>query len=422
MRSDLVAVLSDSTLRDHTDECTQLLSRTFPESQRADWIDALAKEAAQADESNNAELAQALVAKLINAATTMVEGTEREVEGMYNLLMALLVQHVPSTDAAFGELVHKLAHSVSDEASASVRSVLKYRILANLFNTLNSSSPLRLDVFTHLLDMVVANGDLDFLDAALQSLPTWLAEWDVSIDKKHNCLSRVASALQGIDSVPENVDKLYQCERLHLRFLSAEPSLSADTRRDAAEQALANILRLPKLFEMEELLQIPATLELGDQAPMRQLLDIVVGGARSDLEAWVPKNKDALQRFELDEDALRHKMRLLDLAALCAESVSSEVSYDELARTLDVPSSDVETWVIDVIRAGLVSGKLSQVKQSFRVYRSTYRTFDKPQWESLEQRLTQWQKSIAALRKSMDNTTQQVPSALQSSADDSVAA
>jgi len=87
-------------------------------------------------------------------------------------------------------------------------------------------------------------------------------------------------------------------------------------------------------------------------------------------------------------------MRLLDLASLCSRSVSTEVPYAEIASVLRVPESEVEAWVIDVIRAGLVSGKLSQVNSSFRVYRSTYRTFGAEQWQLLEQRLVQWQSSI----------------------------
>ena len=106
-------------------------------------------------------------------------------------------------------------------------------------------------------------------------------------------------------------------------------------------------------------------------------------------------------------------MRLLDLASLCAQSVSAEVSYKDIAQVLDVNVDDVESWVIDVIRAGLVSGKLSQVSQSFRVYRSTYRTFDHAQWASLEQRLTQWQSSIQTLLQTMEQACAPMPQALK---------
>lgn len=61
---------------------------------------------------------------------------------------------------------------------------------------------------------------------------------------------------------------------------------------------------------------------------------------------------------------------------------------------LKISEAEVELWVIDVIRAGLVSGKLSQVNQSFRVYRSAHRTFGQEQWKALETRLVQWQTSI----------------------------
>lgn len=44
-----------------------------------------------------------------------------------------------------------------------------------------------------------------------------------------------------------------------------------------------------------------------------------------------------------------------------------------------------------------MSGKLSQVNSSFRVYRSTYRSFGKEQWQLLESRLVQWQASIDSI-------------------------
>ena len=100
------------------------------------------------------------------------------------------------------------------------------------------------------------------------------------------------------------------------------------------------------------------------------------------------------------------------MASLCARSVSAEVSYEDLAQALHVPVDEVESWVIDVIRAGLVSGKLSQVQRTFRVYRSTYRSFEKAQWEALEQRLTRWQGSIQTLLNTMDQARTQMPAAL----------
>ena len=84
------------------------------------------------------------------------------------------------------------------------------------------------------------------------------------------------------------------------------------------------------------------------------------------------------------------------------------MSYDKIASALDIPKEDVEVWLIDVIRAGLVEGKLSQARQELLVHRSTYRTFGKEEWVELDSRLEDWKvalesvlasEQIAALRE-----------------------
>ena len=419
MRPDLVAVLSDSTLRELTDECTILISRSFPEEQRGEWIDALGKEASQVDELADAASAIApareLVGKLVKSTPGMIECTDRELEGLYNLLTTLLLRYYQPEEAPLEDLLMHMVHAIGDAQSptAMERSVIKYRILTNMFNMLPPPSPLRRRVFEVLLALVSANDDMDFLETALQSVPHWLAQWDVSVQEKHECLSRIAEALVAPECGPSYNDKAYEFELLHLRFISAEPSLTNEVRHAAAERAIAHILRLPKLYEMEELLHVPVTLELAS-SPVLSLLKIMVGGSRTDFESWAQTSEaqDAMRRLQLNEEQLLHKMRLLDLASLCARSVSAEVSYEDLAQALHVPVDEVESWVIDVIRAGLVSGKLSQVQRTFRVYRSTYRSFEKAQWEALEQRLTRWQGSIQTLLNTMDQARTQMPAAL----------
>ena len=50
-----------------------------------------------------------------------------------------------------------------------------------------------------------------------------------------------------------------------------------------------------------------------------------------------------------------------------------------------------------MIRAGLVSGKLSQSSRVFHITRSTSRLFEREQWAALEQRLVAWQTGLAAV-------------------------
>jgi translation initiation factor 3 subunit M len=50
-----------------------------------------------------------------------------------------------------------------------------------------------------------------------------------------------------------------------------------------------------------------------------------------------------------------------------------------------------------VIRAGLVSGKLSQTTQSLYIIRATSQNFEQEQWRALEQRLIAWKTGLASI-------------------------
>ncbi|PWZ03364.1 PCI-domain-containing protein [Testicularia cyperi] len=411
MSADLVTVLADGTFEEQVVEVSAFLSRSQPEAAQNDFItkfQKLALEAEPAPASEDAEAApaagdaakkQQVVQQLVSEVKSLGEGSDRELEGVYNLLASLISANfsVDESQPLFRSLVAAITKD-----GASDKNLVRYRILSNLFNTLPASSPLRLDLFNALLTAASANDDLDYLSSALHALPQWLAQWNVDESAKAQCLESVAKALGNAEKEHEQSSKAYQFLLLHLRYISTTASSSSSTK-ESAERTVASALRLPKLYEFEDLLQVKAVTDLNG-TPVFELLKIFVGGNAKEFQAWSSSNSAEISRLGLNQEQLLMKIRLLDLADLCAQSVSSDVSYDSIAKTLDISTDDVETWVIDVIRAGLVSGKLSQVKGTFRVYKSVNRQFGKQQWEQLESRLVQWQKSIASIIDSIAAT------------------
>lgn len=93
-------------------------------------------------------------------------------------------------------------------------------------------------------------------------------------------------------------------------------------------------------------------------------------------------------------DALQTKMRLLTLASLASSTPSRSLPYATIASALGVADTEVEKWVIDTIRAGLVEGKLSQLRSEFLVHRATYRVFGEKQWAEVQGRLFVWRRSL----------------------------
>ncbi|KAI0043130.1 hypothetical protein FA95DRAFT_440857, partial [Auriscalpium vulgare] len=128
-----------------------------------------------------------------------------------------------------------------------------------------------------------------------------------------------------------------------------------------------------------------------------ELLQVFLNGGLNELKSWQSSHAGAAEKHGLDNALLERKIRLLSLAALGFENIGHDVPYSTIASTLQVDASEVEKWAIDVIRAGLLTGKLSQTTQTLHVIRATARTFEAAQWVLLEQRLTAWRAGLAGV-------------------------
>jgi len=111
--------------------------------------------------------------------------------------------------------------------------------------------------------------------------------------------------------------------------------------------------------------------------------------------AWADSHPDAFAKYNLDKAQLEHKIRLLSLTTLGFQNVGRDLPYAAIADALQVPPAQVERWVIDVIRAGLLSGRLSQTTQTLHITRASARAFEREQWALLAKRLGAWKTGIA---------------------------
>ncbi|KAJ6259907.1 Eukaryotic translation initiation factor [Drechslerella dactyloides] len=110
----------------------------------------------------------------------------------------------------------------------------------------------------------------------------------------------------------------------------------------------------------------------------------------------------------IDDDVAMRKMRLLTLTSLAANAEDRSLPYSRIAAGLHIPAEEVELWVIDVIRAGLVEGKLSQLSQMFLIHRVAYRNFGKNEWIEVGQRLESWKESLRGILEVISTARRQV--------------
>ena len=181
--------------------------------------------------------------------------------------------------------------------------------------------------------------------------------------------------------------------------------LEEDDNRELSLRALKSALNHPSQFDFQDLTALDAIQSLRNSEPIYfQLLEIFNSDLLDDFNDFKDEHDGWIEDSGLDGAALNRKMRLLTLASISAATGQTRsLPYAHISKALQIPSEDVEMWVIDVIRAGLVEGKLSQLNQTFLIHRSTYRVFGENQWREVASRLDMWRNSLVSVLQVITN-------------------
>lgn len=259
-----------------------------------------------------------------------------------------------------------------------------------------------------ILSVIKSSTNFETLKPQLKNLDNWIADWDIDDEEQRRVYLELAEAAQSAGEIVTSYEFL-------LRALRTIPSdeISNDEARKLSLRALKSALVHPTHFDFQDLTNLDTIQALRKSEPTYfELLEIFTSDTLEELNDFKSENEGWIEQQGLDKDALNRKMRLLTLTTIAAQSSSSRsLPYAKIAKALQVPVEEVELWVIDVIRAGLVEGKLSQLNQQFLIHRSTYRVFGDNQWREVSSRLEMWRTSLQGvlqvIRQEKENFEQQ---------------
>ena len=185
-------------------------------------------------------------------------------------------------------------------------------------------------------------------------------------------------------------------------ILKALRTFDADGQDVNSEEAQRLSLRAVKAallsnthYLFQDLRAIPSVQGLSDTHPVySQLLDIFAEQDLEDYNDFNDEHEGWVEKEKLDHEKLHRKIRLLTFTSLAAATPSREIEYAKITKALQIPQESVEIWAIDVIRAGLVEGKLSQKRGMFLVHKVTYRVFGQKQYQELATRVDHWRSTL----------------------------
>lgn len=316
-----------------------------------------------------------------------------EFTAAYNLLI-----HLSLTSSIQEALFSRLCKYLSEQPvipSSPYGNALAISTLTTIFNVLPLGSEARYHVFLAILKVIKSTSSVQAFEALVpqleQNVPDWLSTWQLDAEDAQSLHTAIAdvAASQGHPDLSYTY-LLKALETIPDAEASHEPS------RALAKRVLTTALINPSVVDFTPLIASAAIQSLRKtDADLVEFLEIFSSDGYAEYKEFLADHKlTDMGLDESSEDILSTKIRLLTLASIAAASPNRSVSYASIVSALQIDEDDVEIWVIDTIRAGLVEGKLSQVKQEFLVQRATYRVFGEKQWAEIQNRLMVWRRSL----------------------------
>ncbi|RPB26128.1 PCI-domain-containing protein [Terfezia boudieri ATCC MYA-4762] len=331
-----------------------------------------------------------MVRKLVNASSALSQAPEKEFIPSYNLLI-----HLVRPSPLLPELLPIILNNLSTPPPSSPINgpALVLSILTTIFNVLPPTSKLRSTVLQIILKIISAHGLYEVLNPQLKNLDRWFSEWNSTNEEVRSILVAVADIAEEASDYEQFYNSLLST--LH-QFSTAEASSPA--ARTVAVRLVKAAISLPNRLDFDDLIALDSVQALAKSDPeLFNLLEVFAGGDLEDYEEFNDINENWLEDNGLSHPALLRKIRLLTLASLSTRTPTRSLPYKAISKALHIPSDDVEMWVIDVIRAGLVEGKLSQLNQTFLIHRSSYRVFGLDQWLEVSDRLEVWKGTLRGI-------------------------
>ncbi|KLT41776.1 hypothetical protein CC85DRAFT_275568 [Cutaneotrichosporon oleaginosum] len=411
--SDCVAIAPELPFRSQIAETLQHASRSMPPADQVaarELLNTFDKQLKPADGSEpSTETKREIVRKVVN---TFVEtkgaleaAKEGEAESCSLLLQHVIADNFDTKSEEYAKLVKSVAEAVrvggeaAAEAGRPGKVEIAERILTNSYNFFPAESPLRPAVLQTLITLLGAADDLSALPLTPATLIPALNQWSTSEEEKVAFLTHAAGVYEKAGELSRALD---------LTVLALERAIDAKT----AEHALALALALPNRFDVDDILKVQGARD-ALSGPADELVDLFTKvdelAAVEKAAAWSKTNAAYVEKLGvagLDAEEVLRKVRLIALTTLAARSATKEITYADLAGALKVDEADVEAWVIDAIRAGLLQARLSQPQSIVRVIsvssRGT-RRFGKDEWQLLEKRLSEWKSAVAEARATIES-------------------
>lgn len=194
-----------------------------------------------------------------------------------------------------------------------------------------------------------------------------------------------------------------QCEiasKVMIELLGTYTDDNASHARDDAMKCIVTALADPNTFLLDPLLSLKPVRFLEGEL-IHDLLSIFVSENLQSYMKFYQNHKEFVTTQGLNHEQNMKKMRLLSFMQL-AES-NPEMSFELLKDELQIEETEVESFIILVIKTKLVRARIDQNSRKVHISSTMHRTFGRAQWQQLNDLLITWREQLSTVQVGIQN-------------------
>lgn len=315
------------------------------------------------------------------------DGNVAEIDGVLNSIVSIMVSVISSERSE--NLILAFCEKLTKAPTLELSKVCLQSLL-RLFNNLEALSPLRYHVYYHLVQVAKQCDQVKEVFTGLDELKREFAQCPPSKEQ-----------MQKLYRLLHDVLKDSQCEtasKVMIELLGTYTDDNASHARDDAMKCIVTALADPNTFLLDPLLSLKPVRFLEGEL-IHDLLSIFVSEKLQSYMKFYQDHKEFVTAQGLNHEQNMKKMRFLTFMQL-AEG-NPEMSFELLRDELQIEDSEVELFIIDVLKTKLVRARIDQKSQKVHISSTMHRTFGRAQWQQLNDLLVTWREQISYVQASI---------------------
>jgi len=313
-----------------------------------------------------------------------------EIEEVLNGIVSMLalVEKSENLIVAFCE---KLSNAPSNGIGAAC-----LKVMWSLCQSLDNDSPMRFHVYYYLVQLAGKLNQIDLVYKDMESLRS-----NFSANPPSN--EQMQKLFRLLHEVLLSNGRSEDASQVMVELLGTYTTENASQAREEAQRCIVASLADPQTFLLDRLLQLTPVKFL-EKELIHDLLKIFVSERLETYQTFYENHREFINKLGLSHEANTRKMRILTFMQIA--ETQSEISFSEIQKHLQIGDSEVEEFLIDLLRTRLVRAKIDQPSQMVHVNSAMHRTFNKQHWTQLHSLLTNWKSNLHTVREQIGHLAQ----------------